>query len=174
MVSIRCKMIVRSVLEELDTPYEGLELGQVDLPETTPPDLLKNFDEKLRQFGLELLEDEKGILIEKIKHVIIEMVHYSDELPDMKYSVQISGKLGLDYGFLSNLFSEVTGTTIQEFFIRHKIERAKELILYDGHSLKEIAYMLHYSSSAHFSNQFRKVTGLTPSFFRKLKKFRNK
>jgi AraC-like DNA-binding protein len=167
-------MIVRSVLEELDTPYKGLELGQVDLPETTPPDLLKTFDEKLRQFGLELLEDEKGILIEKIKHVIIEMVHYSDELPDMKYSVQISEKLGYEYPFLSGLFSEVSGTTIQEFFIRHKIERAKELILYGGHTLSEISNMLHYSSIAHFSNQFKKVTGLTPSFFRKMRKFRGK
>jgi AraC-like DNA-binding protein len=167
-------MIVKSVLEEMGTKFEDLELGQVDLAEDMGPAALKEFDEKLRRYGLELLDDKRAILIERIKHVIIEMVHYSEDFPAVKYSVHISEKLGQDYASLSSLFSEVSGTTIQEFFIRHKIEKAKELILYDRHSLSDIADMLHYSSTAHFSNQFKKVTGLTPSYFRKMKKLRTR
>ena len=118
---------------------------------------------------MELLEDKKSILIEKIKNVIIEIIHYSDELPTENYSEYISKKLGYDYTYLSNIFSEVKGITIQQFIIMHKIERVKELSLYDELNLTEISYLLHYSSVAHLSNQFKKVTGLSPSFFKKLK-----
>jgi AraC-like DNA-binding protein len=114
------------------------------------------------------LDDKKSVLIEKIKNVIIEMIHYSDDLPKMNYSDYISEKLNYDYTYLSNLFSEVKGITIQHFIINHKIERAKELILYDELDLTEIAYKLHYSSVAHLSNQFKKVTGQTPSFYKKI------
>ncbi|TAE52250.1 MAG: AraC family transcriptional regulator, partial [Bacteroidetes bacterium] len=133
-------------------------------------------DEQRRQLkqgllrsGLELMDDKKAILIEKIKTVIIEMVHYADEAPRINFSHYLSEKLGYDYTYLANLFSEVTGTTIEHHVIAHKIERVKELLIYDELSLTQIADALNYSSVAHLSNQFKKVTGLTPSFFRQLK-----
>ena len=119
--------------------------------------------------GLELLDDKKSILIERIKSVIIEMIHYSDEVPKVNYSDYISQKLDYDYTYLSNVFSEVKGTTIQQFIINHKIEKVKELLLYDELNLTEISYRLHYSSVAHLSNQFKKVTGLSPTLFKTLK-----
>lgn len=126
----------------------------------------------LLKSGLELLDDRKSILIEKIKIVITEMIHYSDELPKVNYSDYISEKMGYDYTYLSNIFSEVKGTTLQQFIIIHKVERVKELLLYDELNLTEIAYKLHYSSVAHLSNQFKKVTGLSPSFYKQLKQRR--
>src|SRR5690606_30869978 len=124
--------------------------------------------------GLELLDDNRKIIIEKIKAVIIEMIHYSDELPKVNYSDYISEKLGYDYTYLANTFSEVKGITIQQFIIMNKIERIKELLLYNELNLTEISYLLHYSSVSHLSNQFKKITGLTPSFYKKLKKKRLK
>lgn len=123
----------------------------------------------LQKSGLELLDDHKSILIERIKNVIIELIHYSDELPTQNYSDYISEKLKYDYTYLSNIFSEVKGMTIQHFIILNKIERVKELLLYDELNLTEISYKLHYSSVAHLSNQFKKITGLSPSFFKKMK-----
>lgn len=169
MVSLRCKMILKGELERLHLPYYDLELGMVDLVGDLSPKIREVLSTNLLKYGLELLEDQKMILIEKIKNVIIEMVHHSDEVPKVNYSDFISEKLGLDYTYLANTFSEVIGTTIQQFIINHKIEKIKELILYDEMTLAEISYKLHYSSPAHLSNQFKKVTGLTPSFFKKLK-----
>jgi AraC-like DNA-binding protein len=123
----------------------------------------------LLKFGLELLDDKKSILIEKIKGVIVEMVHYSEELPKINYSEHISKTLNYDYTYLSNVFSEVRGITIQQFIIAHKIEKVKELLLYGELTLTEISYLLHYSSVAHLSNQFKKITGLSPSYYRQLK-----
>ena len=123
----------------------------------------------LLKSGLELLEDKKSILIEKIKNIIVEMIHYSDEAPRTNFSDYLSSRLNYDYNYLSNLFSEVKGTTIAHFIIAHKIERAKELLVYDELTLTEIADKLHDSSVAHLSNQFKKVTGLTPSFFKQMK-----
>jgi len=123
--------------------------------------------------GLDLLDDKKSILIEKIKTLIIEMIHYSEELPAVNYSDYISEKLGYDYTYLSNIFTEVKGTTIQQFIIIHKIEKVKELLLYDELNLTQIAYKLHYSSVGHLSNQFKKVTGLSPSFYKQTKHKRN-
>lgn len=123
----------------------------------------------LHEAGLELMDDKKAVLIEKIKNVIIEMVHYSDEMPKVNYSEYISDKLKLDYTHLSKIFSEVKGITIEHFIIAHKIERVKELLLYDELNLTQISYMMNYSSVAHLSKQFKKVTGLTPSFFKNLK-----
>src|SRR4029078_6161347 len=128
--------------------------------------------ERLLKSGLELLDDKRSILIERIKNVITEMIHYSDELPTQNYSDYISEKLEYDYTYLSNIFSEVKGITIQQFIIIHKIERVKELLLYDELNLTEISYKLHYSSVAHLSNQFKKITGLSPSFYKKLKQKR--
>ena len=172
MVSLRCKMIVKAELEDLGIKNTIVDLGMVE----TATDITQKQQEQLKacllRWGLELLDDKKSILIEKIKNVIIEMVHYADELPEMNYSDYISEKLQHDYTYLSNIFSEVKGSTIQQFIIHHKIEKVKELLLYDELNLTEISYKLHYSSVAHLSNQFKKVTGLSPSFFKKMRKKR--
>jgi AraC-like DNA-binding protein len=116
-----------------------------------------------------LLDDKKSILIEKVKNVIIEMIHYMDEIPKVNYSDYISDKVGYDYTYLANIFSEVKGITIQQFIILHKIEKVKELLIYNELNLTEISYKLHYSSVAHLSNQFKKITGLSPTFYKQLK-----
>ncbi len=120
------------------------------------------------------MDDKKAVLIERIRNIIIEMVHYSKELPKTNFSDFLSEKLNYDYTYLANLFSEVQGTTIEKFIIAHKIERVKELIIYDELNLTEIAWLMHYSSVAHLSNQFKKITGLTPSHFKQLKNKRRK
>ena len=172
MVSLRCKMVVKAAAEELKIPYTTIELGFIEVNEKLSESVLEAFKKKLIIAGLEVLDDKKSILIEKIKNVVIEMVHYADEFPKVNFSNYLSEKLGYDYTYLSNLFTEVKGTTIQEYIIMHKIEKAKELIMYNEMSIADIAYTLNYSSAAHFSTQFKKVTGLTPSFFKKLKKQR--
>jgi AraC-like DNA-binding protein len=172
MVSLRCKLVVKDELENLGLHYTSIELGMVEVKENITNKQIQKLKLNLAVVGLELMDDKKSILIDKIKNVIIEMIHYSDEIPKVNYSDYISEKLGYDYTYLSNLFSEVKGTTIQHFIIDHKIEKAKELILYDELNLTEISYKLHYSSVAHLSNQFKKVTGHTPSFYKKLGKKR--
>ena len=172
MVSIRCKMVVKSELEKLGVPYTKIDLGEVELNETPSATQLNELSLALKKTGLELMDDNKSILIEKIKNIIIELIHYTDEPPAIKFSEFLSQKLNHDYTYLSNLFSEVQGTTIEHFIIAHKIERVKELLIYDDLNLTEIAYLLHYSSVAHLSSQFKKVTGLTPSHFKQLKEKR--
>jgi AraC-like DNA-binding protein len=172
MVSQRCKMMVIDELNKIGVQYTAVDLGMVETFQDLSGQQRSLLRENLQKSGLELLDDKKSILIERIKNLIVEMVHYSDQLPDLNYSEYISNKLQYDYTYLSNIFSEVKGTTIQQFIIIHKIERVKELLLYDELNLTEIAYKLHYSSVAHLSNQFKKVTGLSPSFFKKLKKKR--
>lgn len=169
MVSMRCKMVVNDELKKLGVNYISLDLGTVEILEDFDDKQLKLFGDNLLKYGLELLDDKKSILIKKIKNVIIKMIHYSDELPTTNYSVYISEKLNYNYTYLANIFSEVTGITIQQYIINHKIEKVKELILYNELNLNDIAFKLHYSSPAHLSNQFKKVTGLTPSFYKKLK-----
>jgi YesN/AraC family two-component response regulator len=169
MVSLRCQMIVRSELEKMHLHFTVVELGEVDIMEELSSTQQQEVKISLLKFGLELLEDKKSILIEKIKNIVLEMIHYSDEPPVLKFSAYLSEKLGYDYNYLSNLFSEVKGTTIEHFIISHKIERAKELLIYNELTLTEIAEKLHYSNVAHLSNQFKKVTGLTPSFFKAMK-----
>ncbi|MFN5987683.1 MAG: helix-turn-helix domain-containing protein, partial [Chitinophagaceae bacterium] len=164
--------VVKAAAEELNIPYSAVDLGFIEVNEKLSESDLEKFRTKLLKSGLEILDDKKSILIGKIKNVVIEMVHYADEFPKVNFSTYISEKLGYDYTYLSNLFTEVKGTTIQEFIILHKIEKAKELIMYNEMSIADIAYTLNYSSAAHFSTQFKKVTGLTPSFFKKLKKQR--
>ena len=144
----------------------------VDIAEDITQKQREQLRANLLRSGLELLDDKKSILIEKIKNVIIEMIHYSDELPKMNYSEYISKKLNHDYTYLSNIFSEVKGITIQQFIIIHKIEKAKELLLYDELNITEISYKLHYSSVAHLSGQFKKITGLSPSFFKQMRQKR--
>jgi AraC-like DNA-binding protein len=174
MVSLRCKMVVRAELKKLGIPYLFVQLGTIELPKEATAEQREQLKTTLLRSGLELLDDPKIILIEKIKSVIIEMIHYDEDLPKVNYSDYISKKLGYDYTYLSNMFSEVKGTTIQQFIIKHKIERVKELLLYDEHNLTEISYLLHYSSVAHLSNQFKKITGLSPSYFKKMKKKRKR
>ncbi len=169
MVSNRCKMVVKSELDKLGLHYIVVELGEVEIKENITPLQLLQLKNSLLQLGLELIDDKKSILIERIKNIIVEMVHYNNEVPKVNFSDYLSAKLNHDYTYLANLFSEVTGITIEHYIIAHKIERVKELLLYDELSLKEIAYRLNYSSIAHLSNQFKKVTGLTPSFFKHLK-----
>lgn len=172
MVSLRCKMMVKDELKKLGIRYMTVDLGVVEIFEDISQQHFAELQTNLKSSGLELLDDKRSILIEKIKNLIVEMIHYSDELPEVNYSDFISQKLGYDYTYLANIFSEVKGTTIQQFIIMHKIEKAKELLIYDELNLTEIAYKLQYSSVAHLSNQFKKITGLTPSFYKKLKEKR--
>lgn len=169
MVSIRCKMIVKQELENLNLHYTVVELGEVEIIENIAGEKLEELRSALLVSGLELMDDHKAILIEKIKNTIVEMVHYADDLPKTNFSTYLSKKLNYEYNYLSNLFSEVKGITIEHYIIAHKIELAKELLIYNELSLTEIAYKLHYSSVAHLSNQFKKVTGLTPTFFKNMK-----
>ncbi len=169
MVSLRCKIIVKSELENLGLHLVVVELGEVETIEKLSLKKQNQLKTALLKFGFELMEDKKSMLIEKIKNIVVEMIHYNDEPLSINFSDYLSKKLSYDYNYLSNLFSEVKGTTIEHFIIAHKIERAKELLIYNELTLTEIAWKLHYSSVAHLSNQFKKVTGLTPSFFKNMK-----
>ncbi len=166
MVSQRCKMMVREVLDKLEIPFKSIDLGLIELERGISDEKREELKAYLLKSGLELLDDKRSILVESVKNVITEMIHYSEEVPKVNYSDFISEKLGYDYTYLANVFSEVKGITIQQFIIINKIERVKELLLYDQLTLTEIAYRLHYSSVAHLSNQFKKVTGLTATFYK--------
>jgi len=172
MVSQRCKMIVKEELKKLGLRFIIVDMGMVDIMEDITPSEREQLKDNLLVSGLELLDDKKSILIEKIKNVVTDMIHYSDELPKINYSDFISEKLNYDYTYLSNIFSEVKGMTIQQFIIIHKIERVKELLLYDELNLTEISYKLHYSSVSHLSKQFKKVTGLSPTYYKQMKQKR--
>jgi AraC-like DNA-binding protein len=169
MVSIRCKMIVQQKLNKLGLHYCTVDLGEVDVKENITSKQREQLRILLLKAGLELMDDKKAVLIERIKNVIVEMVHYSEEVPKVKNSDYISEKLNHDYTYLANLFSEATGITIEQYIIAHKIERVKEYLLYDELNLTQISYKLNYSSVAHLSHQFKKVTGLTPTFYKHLK-----
>ena len=158
--------MVKYELEKLGLDYTSIELGVVDIKGGITDELKQQLSLNLAVSGLELLDDKKSILVNKIKNLIIVMIHFSDEVPKVNYSDYISETLGYDYTYLSSLFSEVQGVTIQHFIINHKIERAKELIFYDELNLTEISHILHYSSVAHLSAQFKKVTGHTPSYYK--------
>ena len=172
MVSLRCKMFVKAELERIGIMHGEVELGEVEVSANLPDYQRKQLCAALTLAGLEVMTDKRAILVERIKMVIIEMVHYAEEAPKTNFSLHLSKALGYDYTYMSNLFSEVKGCTIEHFIIAHKIERVKELLLYDELNLTEIAFKLHYSSVAHLSAQFKKVTGLTPTFFKSLRKKR--
>ena len=169
MVCIRCKIVVKEELKKLELHYTSVELGEAEILEKISAEQRDQIRTALLKSGLELMDDKKSVLIQKIKNVIIELVHYSEEPLAINFSEFLSQKLNYDYTYLANLFSEVQGTTIEQFLIAHKIERVKELLVYDELNLTEIAYKMHYSSVAHLSAQFKKVTGLTPSHFKQLK-----
>lgn len=172
MVSLRCIMTVKAELRRLGIGFSSVELGEVEVAGSLTPEQTRQLQLSLLQSGLELMEDRKAILIEKIKHVVIGMLQDSDELPKLKNSAYLAAKLNHDYTYLANLFSEVTGITIEHYIISLKIEKAKELLLYNELNLTEIADKLNYSSVAHLSSQFKKVTGLTPTFFKRIRRKR--
>lgn len=168
MVCTRCMMVVNSALDELEIPYESLELGEVETSENISEQKLKLLDSYLRPFGLELKENKKNILVEKIKAAVLELVNDSDEQTKVTLSDYLSKKLNYNCTYLSSLFSEIQGTSIEKFFINNKIEHVKDLLVNDGLNLKEISYRTRFSSVAHLSYQFKKTTGLAPSQFRHL------
>ena len=169
MVCIRCKMVVKDTLEKMGLHATSVELGEADILENISSVQREEIKETLLRSGLELMDDKKSVLIQKIKNVIVELIHYTEEPLIVNFSEHLSRKLNYDYTYLANLFSEVQGITIEKFIIAHKIERVKELLVYNELNLTEIAYQMHYSSVAHLSTQFKKVTGLTPSHFKQLR-----
>lgn len=169
MVSTRCKMMVKDALRKLGLHFMVVDLGEVEIMEDISPKMREDLKLALLGSGLELMDDKKSILIEKIKNVVVEMVHYADDLPKTNFSDYLSQKLNHDYTYLANLFSEVQGITIEHYVISHKTERIKELIIYGELNITEIAYKMNYSSVAHLSAQFKKVTGLAPTHFKQLK-----
>lgn len=162
-------MIVKSELERMGLHYNYVNLGEAEIVEELGVTKWNELNDLLKVYEIELIESKKSILIEKIKNIIIEHVHYEEESHKINLSDRISNILGYDYTYLANLFSTSHGITIEHFFIQHKIERIKELLIYDELNISEIAQKLHYSSVSHLSNQFKKMTGLSPSFFKKLK-----
>ena len=169
MVSNRCKLAVKDELKKLGLHFIVVDLGEVEIMEKITFEKREMLKEGLLHSGLELMDDKKAILIEKIKNIIIEMVHHTDEAIKINFSDFLSDKLKHNYTYLANLFSEVQGTTIEHYIILHKVERIKELIIYGEHNITEIAWKMGYSSVAHLSTQFKKVTGLSPSHFKQLK-----
>ncbi len=174
MVSNRCKMVVKDILKQLELHFVLVDLGEVDIMENISVMQKEELKILLKSAGLDLMDDKRAVLIEKIKNAVVEMVHHSDEVMKVNFSDFLSEKLNHDYTYLANLFSEIQGTTIEQFVISHKVERIKELIIYGELNITEIAWKMNYSSVAHLSNQFKKVTGLAPSHFKQLKDKRRK
>ena len=167
-------MAVKEELDKLKLKHTSIELGEVNLKKDITGDDREFLRKGLIKKGLELIDDKKSLLIEKTKTIIIELIHYSEENPKINCSDYISEKLDYNYNHLSSLFSEVTGTTIVNYIIINKIERVKELLLYDELTLTEISLLMEYSSVAHLSHQFKKITGLTPTYFKKIKQYKKR
>jgi AraC-like DNA-binding protein len=174
MVCNRCIMVVKSELEKMGINPLRVQLGEVETRENLSPELLKIFKDRLEDLGFELIDDSKSRIIEKIKLLVIRLIHHSEGQLQENYSDYIASQLNKEYNYLSHLFSEVEGTTIEKYIINQKIERVKELLVYNELTLSEIADNLGYSSVAHLSGQFKKVTGLTPSHFKQIKENRRK
>ncbi|MCO7186101.1 AraC family transcriptional regulator [Tenacibaculum sp. ZH5_bin.1] len=174
MVCNRCILVIQNELDKLGLGVKSIKLGEVILEKELTSDEKESLDKVLLDLGFEIIDDKKRRIIEKIKNLIINLVHHQDSEAKINLSELLSNELHHDYNYLSNLFSEVEGTTIEKYFIAQKIEKVKELLVYDELSLSEIAFRLHYSSVAYLSNQFKKVTGLTPSHFKKIRKDRRK
>jgi YesN/AraC family two-component response regulator len=174
MVCLRCKMVVQSELRKLGIHYAKVELGEVTIFGNMNEVQQDHFGKALLKHGLELMDDKKAVLIEKIKITIVEMIHYSEEPLTIKFSTYLSEKVHHDYGYLSNLFSQVEGITLEKYLISHRIERVKELLVYHGLTLTQVANQMNYCSVAHLSAQFKKITGLTPSHFKELTEIRSK
>ena len=174
MVCNRCILVIQNELDKLGVGVKSIKLGEVILEKELTSHEKESLDKILLDLGFEIIDDKKSRIIEKIKNLIINLVHHQDSETKINLSELLSNELHHDYNYLSNLFSEVEGTTIEKYFIAQKIEKVKELLVYDELSLSEIAFRLHYSSVAYLSNQFKKVTGLTPSHFKKIRKDRRK
>ena len=174
MVCNRCILVVKNELDKLDLKAKDIKLGEVTFDKDPSPEKKNMLDLALVSLGFEIIDDKKGRIIEKIKNMIIDLVHHQHSDIKTNLSDVLSDKINHDYNYLSNLFSEVEGTTIEKYFIAQKIEKAKELLVYDELSLSEIALRLNYSSVAYLSNQFKKVTGLTPSYFKQIREDRRK
>ena len=174
MVCNRCIMAVQQVFESLNNPPVRISLGEVETAHPIQENELEKLRKELVSYGFELIDDTKSQLIEKIKNTIVQSVHHSNEDLKINYSEYIESHLNRDYAYLSSLFSEVEGTTIEKYIILQKIERVKELLVYDELTLSEIAYQMGYSNVAYLSNQFKKVTGLTPSHFKQVKENKRK
>jgi AraC-like DNA-binding protein len=169
MVSNRCKTVVKDELKKLGLHFVFVDLGEVEIMENISMEKRNILRAGLSESGLELMDDKRAILIEKIKAIIVDMVHHSEEPIKINFSDFLTEKLNQNYAYLASLFSEVQGTTIEHFIISHKIERIKELLIYGELNITEIAWKMNYSSVAHLSTQFKKVTGLTPSHFKQMK-----
>jgi AraC-like DNA-binding protein len=169
MVSSRCKTAVKEELRKMKLHFLVVDLGEVEIMEELSAEQWEELKRALKSIELELMDDKRAVLIERIKGAIIEMVHHTEEAIKINFSDFLSEKLNHNYTYLANLFSEIQGTTIEQFLISHKVERIKELIIYDELNITEIAWKMNYSSVAHLSNQFKKVTGLSPSHFKQLK-----
>lgn len=169
MVSSRCVTAVKKALHSLDLHYVVVHLGEVDVMETLSPEQRRHLKRELFASGLELMDDKKGVMVEAIKKAILEAIHGDNPMAKTSFSNMLSQKLGLDYTQMANLFSEVMGTTIEQYVINHKVERIKELMMFGDLSITEIAWRMNYSSVAHLSNQFKKITGLPPSYYKLLK-----
>ena len=174
MVCDRCIMVVQNELEKLGLDAKNIKLGEVILSKEITSLEKENLSKTLEPLGFEVIDDKKGRIIEKIKNIIIDLVHHQNSDVKTNLSDVLSDKLHHDYNYLSNLFSEVEGTTIEKYFIAQKVEKVKELLVYDELSLSEIAMRLNYSSVAYLSNQFKKVTGLTPSYFKQVREDKRK
>lgn len=168
MVCSRCKMMVKAELEKAGMPTVSVDLGEVEVKELPTPEQLKQVESSLKDLGFELIDDQKSRLIEQIKTIIIDLVHHTETQSPLKLSALLTSKLHYDYGHLSNLFSAVEGSTIEKYYIAQRIEKVKELLVYNELNLSEIAFQLGYSSVAHLSSQFKQVTGMTPSAFKAL------
>lgn len=169
MVCSRCKMVVKAELIKFGLHPSSVELGDVSIKEDLTEQQKRELNEILVSFGFELIDDKKSRIVEKIKNSIVELVHYSEQQIHTKLSEHITNQLHQDYNYLSNLFSEVEGTTIEKYFITQRIERVKELLVYDELSLSEIAVKMNFSDVSHLSRQFKRITGLTPSHFKLVK-----
>lgn len=174
MVSLRCKIMVESTIHRLGLKCSLVELGEAHIVGSVSKQKYDELECALDEIGLQLLDNKKAQLVEKIKNVVIEMVHYSEELPRTNFSHYLTDKLQMDYTTMATIFSHTKGITIEHFIVINKIEKVKELLIYDELSIKEIASKMNYSGPSHLSNQFKKVTGLTPTYFKTMKTFRRK
>ena len=168
MVCIRCKMVVKSELEKLGLQWESVDLGEAVVKDPVSVEQLRELNQGLLRSGLEIMDDKKSQLIEKIKTIVIEQIHYAEEPLDVNFSDFLVSKLNYDYTYLSNLFTLTQGITLEHYIINHKIEKVKEMLIYDELTISQIAFKMNYSSAAHLSKQFKKVTGLTATEFKKI------
>ena len=173
MVSERCKIVVKEELKKLGLHYIIVDMGVVDIMENLTAEQRKQINIALLRSGLELMDDKKAVLVENIKNVIIEMIHYKDDMLKTNFSDYISLNVNDNFVSLNTLFAEIEGITIEKYIIKHKVERVKEYLVYDKLSLAEIAHKMHYSNVAQLSSQFKRITGLTPSYFKQIRHTRN-